>query len=527
MWALRRHSTRAKLDAKPAEKLFAFGNFASLHNPKKTTLERSQGAIEKIASFDALRIFPTVRQAMVAEIKEGYNLKSTYISSKLELVLRPSPVQIAALRKINQPRKVPKAALGDGLGIVTELMRENAQKKLKVFTVAAETGSGKTWAYLASVFSKLKEDDFADFAKKRGPQKETVRAVVLLPTHELVSQVFDTAHRAANVLLQPEEGTSPEMQAFLAGQTDLGLNVVKWGTGDSPERLFKQLKRGRIDLLITTPAKMLALAKLENFERPFRYFNSLQYCVVDEADTLLDESWAKDTVSVLQRLPQMRDLILVSATIPKEFHKTLSGLFKDESSLIKVVTPLIHKIPKTIAVKIIDAEQAPYHGSKTRCLAQALYAILNEGAEQGLVKRVLVFVNEKKHVFPLVETLVSKYGHREADIIGVTGGDSFGDRQVKVEPFLKPAVPLGEDLDGSKLKVLVTTDLMARGLNFQGIKNVILMDLPRSSVDLIHRIGRTGRMRQSGRVFVIIDRRTRKSWIKGLPKAVRNGATLG
>lgn len=537
-------SQKAKtLDAKPTErkpKLFAFGNFSALHKPEKTHLERSLSAIEQIESFDSLRIFPTVRSAMVKEIKEKYNLKNTYIEDKEQLEIKPSPVQIAAIKKINQMRKTKPKAKEDP-SIVSELMSENEKKRLKVFTVAAETGSGKTWAYLASVFSKLKEDDKALFSQgleflKEAKAQQIIRSVVLLPTHELVDQVHETAYRGAKIRLDNENELSDKIRrsaeygSFLEqpeNQKNLDLKVVKWTTGDSHQKLFNIAKEGRIDMLITTPAKIQSLAKLENIPRPFRFFSGVEYCVIDEADTLMDKLWLYDTRGALQRFPKLKDLIMCSATIPKDFNKTITEMFKDESSVIRIVTPLIHKIPKQIVVKVIDAQQPPYHGSKTRCLAQALYAIYNDGTEQGYVKRIVVFVNEKKDVEPLVDTLISKYGHRDTDIIGVTGRDSADTRSQKIEPFVKPAVPLEEDPHKSEVKVLVTTDLLARGLNFSGIKNVILMDLPRNSVDLIHRVGRTGRMKQSGRAFVIIDKKTKKSWIKGLPRAIKQGMTIG
>ncbi|KAM9888173.1 hypothetical protein OXX69_013129, partial [Metschnikowia pulcherrima] len=91
-----------RLDASPTEqrkkKVFAFGNFASLHKPEKAQIEKSEGVIEKIASFDALRIFPTVRAAMVKEIRSSYNFKNTYVESKEQLAIKPSPVQIAAIK---------------------------------------------------------------------------------------------------------------------------------------------------------------------------------------------------------------------------------------------------------------------------------------------------------------------------------------------------------------------------------------------------------------------------------------------
>lgn len=523
--------------------LFKFGKFSSLQDPRAT--HRSESLLEKVTSFDELRIFPTVRAAMVKEIKQGYTFKNTYVDSKEDLVLKPSPVQIAAIKKINQARgQKPKLTVPgkNGEDIVNELIAENELSRLKVFTIAAETGSGKTWAYLAPILSKLKEEELELFNKSKeiydnAKTAQIIRSVILLPTHELVEQVYKTVIGAAKVKydLVNDVGQkyldNKQYADFLKlpeNQDSLNLNVVKWGAGDSHKQLFQKLeKNGRIDVLITTPAKIEGLSKLTNVSRPFKYFRNVSYVVVDEADTLMDKSWIVDTTSVLQRFSSCKDVIFCSATIPTEFSKTMNKMFKDDKLIIKIVTPSLHKIPKQIVVKVIDANTAPYHGSKSRCLAQALYAIHNDGTEPDYVKRILVFVNEKKDVEPLVETLIKKYKHREEDIVGITGKDSPEDRLMKLEPFLKPAELVNDDVYHSKIKVLVTTDLLARGMNFDGIKNVILMDLPNTSVDLVHRIGRTGRMRQSGRVFVIIDKKTKKSWIKGLPNVVRRGVAIG
>lgn len=532
--------------SKSARKIFAFGNFAGLQQPSLKTVEINSKAIESIKSFDALRIFPTVRLAMLEEIKDGYNLKSTYITDKESLEIKPTLVQIAAIRKINKSRvsnsdaKKKEKQLTTGEAIVNELMKTNESNKLKVFTIAAETGSGKTWAYLAPLLSKLKEKDLEFFRK--GPKEyelfkksPIVRSVILLPTHELVEQVYECLDRTTrlqydlNSVLSAKVEKDPQYLEFLnlpENRNSLQLNVLKWGAGDPHTKLLDAVNN-RVDILVTTPAKIMGLAKLTNFNRPFKFFSHVEHCIIDEADTLLDKSWIVDTTSVIRKLPKCKDLIFASATIPKEFNKTIKKMFPDEHSIINIVTPSLHKIPKQIVLKVIDAQLPPYNGSKTRCLAQAIYAIHNDGTEEGYVKRILIFVNEKKDVQPLCDALVEKYGHREEDIIGVTGADLPDDRLIKLEQFLKPAQLLGDDLDDSKIKVLVTTDLLARGLNFVGIKNVILMDLPNTSVDLVHRVGRTGRMRQSGRVFVIIDKKTKKSWIKGLPNAIKRGVTLG
>lgn len=523
--------------------VFLFGNFSGLKVPQKKNIETSQRAIDAISSFEALRIFPTVRAAMMAEIKEGYNLKNTYIASKEELEIKPSPVQVAAIRKINQPRngKAAKARHAQmGNEIFHELMAQNDANRLKVFTIAAETGSGKTWAYAAPMFSKLKEQDLELFSQSERAYEEArklpvVRALVLVPTHELVDQVYTTLSAACSQKFDSKSAAGPKLMAdpayaaFLARPDEangVNLSVQKFGAGDSHRVLFDNIKQ-RLDVLVTTPGKIQGLAKLHSVDRPFRFFNQAEFCVVDEADTLMDNSWADDTTAVLRHLSRCKDLVFCSATIPKQFNRTLTKMFPDEKSVIHINTPALHKIPRLITVKVIDAQVSPFNGSKSRCLAQALYAISKDGTEHGYVKRVLVFVNEKKDVQPLVDLLVNKYSNRREDIVGITGDLKAEERRGRLEPFLKPAELVENDVDQSKIKVLVTTDLMARGLNFSGIKNVVLMDLPNTSVDLMHRVGRTGRMRQSGRVFVIIDKKTGKSWIKGLPNVVKRGITVG
>lgn len=520
--------------------VYNFGRASKLHLPNKLTYKDSTEVTESIDSFDALRIFPTVREAMIQQIKLEYDLKNTYITTKEELVIKPSPIQVATIKKVNQPRgKNPNLQKTDNLSpgelINRELIIANEHAKMKVFTMAAETGSGKTWAYLSSVLSNLKDDDLAVFNEsvekyEKSKQLPIVRLVILVPTHELIDQVYRTL-KAANKM-EYDISTmnySKTHEAFLnhPDQKLLNLSIVKFGPGVAPTKIFDQCnQQGRIDVLVTTPTKITALSKLVNFNRPFRYFNQVQYCVVDEADTLFDESWMKDTTEVMTKFPKVKDLILCSATIPKDFESTLTK-FPNSSAIIKVVTPQLHKIPRAILVKIIDAQQNPYSGSKPRALAQALYAISKDGTEQGTVKRILIFVNEKKSVEPMVDMLIKKYNIREQDIEGIIGTDSPESRMDKIQPFLNPAELIEDDIDQSRIKILITTDLLSRGLNFNGIKNVILYDTPKSSVDLIHRIGRTGRMRRSGRVFIIIDKDTNKSWVKGLPGAIKKGIRMG
>ncbi|KAL6454110.1 MRH4 ATP-dependent RNA helicase MRH4 [Candida maltosa Xu316] len=512
-------------------KVFGEGKFAQLHNKTGTTKVETQ-----INNFDQLKIFPIVRQAMLNEIRSQYNLKGR---DAKDITIKPTVVQTAAIRKLTQSRKVnPKLKIDeDAERIQYELKYGNEVEKTRVFTIAAETGSGKTWSYLAPLLSKLKEDDMAmwkaDEQKYQDFKKaHQVRSMILVPTNELVEQVYDVLKRVNQFELPEGENlkVSENYQAFsdLEENRRLRLSIKKLNQGDPPVDLFRYVEEyGKIDVLVTTPGKITAFSKLENINRPFRIFTNLRYCVLDEADTLFDDSFEKNTTDVITHLPKLLELILVSATIPKAFEKKISKLFPDTSALIRVTTPSLHRIPRSIKVMTIDADESPYNGSKPRALGQAIYAISNDSTEAGHVKRIIVFVNEKSEVDGIVESLITKYKVRPQDICGVSGLVKINERRYMLEPFLNPAEKIGESSDDSKVKILVTTDLLARGLNFQSVRNVILLGLPRSSVDLVHRLGRTGRMHQQGRVFIILDKRDKKSWIKGLAGAVSKGIKIG
>lgn len=531
-----RHQAKEESETESKSKkglVFESGKFSQLHNDLKVPLDSAES---KIDNFDQLKIFPSVREAMIKEIKSQYNLKGPQHASLDEIKIKPTPVQISAIRKINQTRRANKdlEEMDEGERIFYELKHENELKKTKIFTVAAETGSGKTWSFLAPLLSKLKEDDFNWFRDNTRKyelfkKSEQVRSIILVPTHELVEQVYAVLDRSNKFSLD-HDNIPRQYKEFLdlPENATLGLSIMKLSHGDPPISLYKQLRNfGKVDVLVTTPAKITGFSKLEAIDRPFKIFKSVRYCILDEADTLFDPSFLKDTTAVVKNFPKLLDLILVSATIPKEFEKTLTRYFPDEKSIIRVSTPSLHKVPRNIKVMTLDADLPPYNGSKPRCLAQAIYAISRDGTEPDYVKRIIVFVNEKSEVDGLVDLMITKYGIREQDIFGISGKVKVQDRKDFIEPFLQPAQLIKHDLEGSKVKILVTTDLLARGLNFIGIKNVILMGLPRSSVDLVHRLGRTGRMNQLGRVFIIADKKSKKSWVKGLGNAVIRGIKIG
>ncbi|KAK6203313.1 uncharacterized protein RJT21DRAFT_119456 [Scheffersomyces amazonensis] len=517
------------------------GKFSKLDYPSKKVFETSSVGLETINSFNELRIFPTVRQAMIKEIKDQYNLKDSLIKSREELDIKPTPCQIATIRKINIPRlserflEKPSEDLKPEEQIQLEFRKENELNKLKIFALASETGSGKTWAYLASILSKLKEDDWELYMKNPKKYHESqnnkiIRAVILVPTYELVHQVTDVLRRATSFDLDIED-IPKQYREFVEETTQEGespklrLRIFQWLRSVPHTSVYEYLRHGNIDVLVTTPGKIIGLQKLRNDSDPFRIFRGVKYCVIDEADTLFDVSWIGDTIQTIRRFRRLKDLVFCSATIPNEFKKTLISEFPGEDSIIEIATPSLHKISRNIKISIIDAQKPPFNGSIIRCLAQALYAIRNDGTEDGLVKRIVVFVNKKEQVSAVKNSLVVKYKYKEEDIITIQGNTEAEERQELIQPFIQPAEKLTED--GPRIKVLITTDLLGRGINFYSIKNVIMLEMPNSSLDMIHRIGRTGRMGQSGRVLMILDNSKDIKKLVGVPKAALKGVPIG
>lgn len=512
---------------------FKYGEFGGLKkNANGFNNEQKIGMIkliEKINDFDSLKLLPFTRTVFQNVIsRESIALKN---KKKLDITkIRPTPIQTVTIKYLSKRLMDPS---------------------LQVHAIAADTGSGKTMAYLIPMidyFLRIKGFDLTSKPTEELSRKSGIQSIILVPTYELIQQVYETLIEVAK---------------------ETQFNVFKWDQKTQYGDLLDNIKHN-IDILVTTPSKLMSIYNIKMITRPDRILNNVKFCVVDEADTLMDQSWLDMTVRCIKHFRNMNHLILCSATIPNEFNKNLTKFFPNVEV---ITTPRLHKLSSRLEFKIIDSTLSPFKGSKIKTLGQILYSIRQDNTDPGYQKRCIVFVNEKDEVRNVTKRLVNDY---KLACIGLSSEDTIEKRLTSVKEFLSNPKPLStndnnerstshkhkdfmtrynlekipgsniaihsnDNVDGAciyqtdrtshlnnvnnPIKILVCTDLLARGLNFQGVRNVILYDVPRTSIDLVHRVGRTARMSQSGRVFMITDKKT-KSWAKGLPKVIRNNVTL-
>lgn len=435
------------------------GAFSQLSEVDRKSRTMHKNLLENIDSFESLRINPEVRSAIVDGLLGHLETK------------KPTAIQTLSTKMIRSTK--------------------SNDKLLKTWLMAAETGSGKTVAYLAPLLSDLKD---LESKPEWGHLKDLpiIRSVILVPSMELVNQVSSVIKQICS---------SCKLSFFACTSTTSGATISR------------KLNE-RLDVLICTPEKLNRIFEKHSAKV---HLSNCQSVVVDEADSLMDDSFGPSTLKAIGLAANIQNLVFCSATIPRKFDKLMRSVYPDAQ---RIVAPGIHKMPSHVDFRVIEVFRPPYMDNKELALQQALYAIYHDNTEVGLVKRVVVFVNKKEHVDPLVAMLQSK----NYVASGITGKLNSSERSKLIQDFVETAKPLSEG--AAKLTVLVTTDLLARGIDMRNIRNVILYDMPNTSVDLLHRAGRTGRLGKRGRVLLFVNKRDSRSWVKGLQKAVNQGLSL-
>ncbi len=319
----------------------------------------------------------------------------------------------------------------------------------------AQTGTGKTAAFAIPILQRL-------YATKPNRPNNHIGALILTPTRELAIQIGDS---------------------FTAYGRHTGLKnfVIFGGVGQTPQT--QALKRG-VDVLIATPGRLLDL-----IDQRFIDLSHIEIFVLDEADRMLDMGFINDVKKVLKKLPAKKQTLFFSATMPKDIQQLADSILNNPAQV--AVTPV------SSTVEII--QQSVYYvekGSKKDLLRHIL--------KDTTIASALVFTRTK-HGANKVEKDLNAVGIRSE---AIHGNKSQNARQAALTNF-----------KSGKTRVLVATDIAARGIDVDQLSHVINFELPNVPETYVHRIGRTGRAGASGIAISFCDAEERP-FLKDINKLI-------
>lgn len=283
---------------------------------------------------------------------------------------------------------------------------------------------------------------------KRKPKNPGIRMLVIAPTRELVTQIHDNVRK-------------------YGAELPLKAIAIYGGVGEGPQ--IKGLKDGA-EIVIATPGRLIDLLNQGHVD-----LRGVECLILDEADRMLDMGFLPPIRKVTRKLPQDRQTLLFSATLSKQIER-LSQEFLTKPKLIEIGK-------RTNPAKTVrqSMHQVPRH---------LKYPLLCHLLEDQDLFSVLVFCS-MKHQANRIATSLRKLGH-EADAIH--GDRTQNQRQRALDKFKE-----------AKLRVLVATDVAARGLDISGVTHVVNYDFPKQAEDYIHRIGRTGRAGSTGEAITFVE----------------------
>ena len=311
---------------------------------------------------------------------------------------------------------------------------------------AAQTGTGKTAGFTLPLLERMVRDQKPS-TTHRGQPKRHIRALILTPTRELAAQIGENVDMYSKYL--------PYKSTVIFG----GVNI---------NRQINVLKQG-IDILVATPGRLLDLCSQKVVD-----LSKVEVLVLDEADRMLDMGFIHDIKKVVRLVPKQRQTLLFSATFSKEIKALASG-FQNNPSLVEVAAQ--NKTADRIAQLV-----HPVDKSKKR-------ELLSKLIKEGDWKQVLVFTRTKHGANKLCEYLEQE-GIKSA---AIHGNKSQGARTKALANF-----------KANSIRVLVATDIAARGIDINMLPHVVNFELPNVPEDYVHRIGRTGRAGREGEAVSLV-----------------------
>ena len=306
----------------------------------------------------------------------------------------------------------------------------------------AQTGTGKTAAYLLPILSQLDDEEFP---------KDAINCVIMSPTRELAQQI-DQA-----------------MQGFGYYLDDVSSVAVYGGNdGGRYDQEVRSMRLGA-DVLIATPGRLLSHLKVGNLD-----LSRCSFFVLDEADRMLDMGFIDDIMKIVQELPQSCQRIMFSATMPPKIRELAVTLLHNPVEVKIAVSRPAEKIQQSAYV----------------CYDPQKLKIINHIFKSGDLKRVIIFSGKKERVKDIARSLKQMHincGQMHSDLT----------QQERDEVMYR--------FKAGMTDVLVATDIVARGIDIDDIRIVINYDVPHDAEDYVHRIGRTARADRDGVAITFVN----------------------
>ena len=305
----------------------------------------------------------------------------------------------------------------------------------------AQTGTGKTAAYLLPVLNKLCQGGYPE---------DAINCVIMAPTRELAQQI------------------DRQLEGFTYFMPISGVAVYGGNDGQRYNQELRGMAKGA-DIIVATPGRLISHINLGNID-----LSKVSFFILDEADRMLDMGFYNDIMTIAKQLPKERQTMLFSATMPEEIRRLAANILTD---------PL----------QITLALAKPADG-----ITQQAY-ICHEGQKPGIIKdifkdesseRVILFTSRKSKVKE-ISLMLKKQGFN----VGEMHSDLSQSERDEIMFLYK----------SRKIDIIVATDILARGIDIDDIRIVINYDVPRDCDDYIHRIGRTARAGTKGRAITFVS----------------------
>ena len=304
----------------------------------------------------------------------------------------------------------------------------------------AQTGTGKTAAFLLPIIQMLAQQEH-----------QGIHTLILGPTRELIMQVDQQL----------------EALSYFTGTSSIPIYGGRGGIEMEQEK--KALKKGA-DIVVATPGRLIS-----HLEMGYAQIDNLQCLILDEADRMLDMGFAPAIQTIVTKLPQKRQTLLFSATMPHDIRRFSKQLLKEPVEINIAISKPAENIMQG-AYEINDKGKVP------------LTAHLLSGKKN--LKRVIIFASTKKKVRDLTLGL-QRAG---LDATDISSDLDQSDREKRLQSFKNGTIP-----------IVVATDVLSRGIDVKGIDLVINYDVPGDGEDYVHRIGRTARAAASGVALTLIN----------------------